>query len=72
MVSRFSMYKLTKMKKKLAWGELYDESSFICKFKKKCLLQKKKGEINQSIIITITLKEEMQCNEYLYIKIFII
>lgn len=47
MVSRFSMYKLTKMKKKLAWGELYDESSFICKFKKKCLLQKKGG--NQSI-----------------------
>ena len=48
MVSRFSMYKLTKMKKILAWGELYDESSFICKFKKKCLLQKKKGG-NQSI-----------------------
>lgn len=47
MVSRFSMYKLTKMKKILAWGELYDESSFICKFKKKCLLQKKGG--NQSI-----------------------
>lgn len=51
MVSRFSMYKLTKLKKNLAWGELYDESSFIFKFKKKCLLQ---------------------CNEYLYIKIFII
>lgn len=51
MVSRFSMYKLTKMKKNLAWGELYDESSFIC-----MSTAKKKGEINLSIIITITLK----------------